>query len=115
MNDDFNSPMVIASLFEAVRIINSVNDKKETLSSTDLELLRETFNTFTGSILGLKPENESSADNATLDGLMQLILDLRMNAKSAKDFATADKIRNELSKIGITVKDTKDGATWEIN
>lgn len=115
MNDDFNSPMVIASLFEAVRIINSVNDKKETLNTADLNLLRETFSVFTGDILGLKPESGSGADNSVLDGLMQLVLDLRLNAKTAKDYATADKIRDQLSKIGIVVKDTKEGATWEMN
>lgn len=115
MNDDFNSPMVIASLFEAVRIINSVNDGKESLSVADLQSLRETFNTFMGDILGLKHEEAASAGNETVENLMGLILDLRKNAKSAKDFATADKIRDELAKSGIAVKDTKDGATWTMD
>lgn len=115
MNDDFNSPMVIASLFEAVRIINSVNDGKESLSAADLQSLRETFNTFMGDILGLKHEEAASAGNETVENLMGLILDLRKNAKSAKDFATADKIRDELAKSGIAVKDTKDGATWTMD
>ncbi len=112
MNDDFNSPIVIANLFEGVRIINSVNDKKESLSADDLQLLRDTFNTFIGEILGLRQEESVSGTNTTVDGLMQLVLDLRKNAKNAKDFATSDTIRNELSKIGINVKDTKEGATW---
>lgn len=115
MNDDFNSPMVIASLFEAVRIINSVNNGKESLSAADLQSLRETFNTFMGDILGLKHEEAASAGNETVENLMGLILDLRKNAKSAKDFATADKIRDELAKSGIAVKDTKDGATWTMD
>ncbi len=112
MNDDFNSPIVIANLFEGVRIINSVNDKKESISADDLSLLGETFNTFIGDILGLKQEEASSGNNLTLEGLMNLVLELRKNAKTAKDFSTADKIRDELTKIGISVKDTKDGATW---
>ena len=112
MNDDFNSPIVIANLFEGVRIINSVNDKKESISADDLSLLRETFNTFIADILGLKQEETSSGNNLTLEGLMNLVLELRKNAKTAKDFSTADKIRDELTKIGISVKDTKDGATW---
>ncbi|MBW6491132.1 MAG: cysteine--tRNA ligase [Lentimicrobium sp.] len=115
MNDDFNSPMVIASLFEAVRIINSVNDGKESLSAADLQSLRETFNTFMGDILGLKHEEAASAGNETVENLMGLILDLRKNAKTAKDFATADKIRDELAKSGIALKDTKDGATWTMD
>lgn len=115
MNDDFNSPIVIANLFEGVRIINSVHDKKESLTAGDLELLRETFDTFIGEILGLKQEESSAQNNAGLEGVMQLVLDLRANAKAAKDFATADKIRNELTKIGISVKDTKEGATWSLD
>ncbi len=114
MNDDFNSPIVIANLFEGVRIINSVNDKKESLSVDDLSLLRDTFNTFIGDILGLKQEQSASGNDASVEGLMSLVLDLRKNAKTAKDFTTADKIRDELTKIGISVKDTKDGATWNL-
>ena len=112
MNDDFNSPIVIANLFEGVRIINSVNDKKESLSADDLLILRGTFNTFIGDILGLRQEESASGNNTTVDDLMQLVLELRKNAKNAKDFTTSDKIRDELSKIGINVNDTKDGATW---
>ncbi len=112
MNDDFNSPMVIAELFEAVRIINSVNDGKESLSADDLQLLRETSDSFLGEILGLKQEDAAGETGETVEGLMQLVLELRKNAKTAKDFATADKIRDELNRIGISVKDTKDGASW---
>ncbi|NTW25995.1 MAG: cysteine--tRNA ligase [Lentimicrobium sp.] len=112
MNDDFNSPVVIANLFEGVRIINSVNDKKESLTADDLLLLRNTFSSFIGDILGLKQEEAASGSNTTLEGLMELVLGLRKDAKNAKDFATSDKIRDELTKIGISVKDTKDGATW---
>jgi cysteinyl-tRNA synthetase len=115
MNDDFNSPMVIAELFEGVRIINSVNDGKENLSADDLPVLRETFDTFLGEILGLAQEDATGETGETVEGLMQLVLDLRKNAKNAKDFATADKIRDELNRIGISVKDTKDGVTWNRN
>ena len=112
MNDDFNSPMVIAELFEGARIINLVNDGKETISGDDLQLLRETFDTFLGEILGLKQEDAGGETGETVEGLMQLVLELRQNAKTAKDFATADKIRDDLNHIGISVKDTKEGATW---
>lgn len=112
MNDDFNSPVVIATLFETVKIINSVNDGKESLSESDLKMLRETFDTFLGEILGLKDDQAAGADSETVDELMKLILELRKNAKSAKDYATADKIRDELSRLGIQVKDTKEGAEW---
>ncbi len=113
MNDDFNSPIVIAHLFEAVRIINSVNDGKETIDAKNLEQLTTTFDTFVFDILGLKSEADGScADDHTTDGLMNLVLDLRQNAKTNKDWATADKIRDSLKSINIEVKDTKDGAVW---
>lgn len=112
MNDDFNSPVLIANLFEGLRIINSVNDGKETISIEDLSLLKNIFQTFVFDILGLKEENADEADNSITDGLMNIILDLRKNAKTNKDFATSDKIRDALKEVNIVVKDTKDGAVW---
>jgi cysteinyl-tRNA synthetase len=113
MNDDFNSPMVIANLFEFVRITNSVKDGKESISAPDLELMKNCFQTFVFEILGLKEEAESGTGQMTND-LMGLILLLRQNAKTNKDYSTSDKIRDELLKIGVSVKDTKDGAIWSI-
>lgn len=114
MNDDFNTPIVIANLFEGVRIINSIHDGKETISKLDLDLLKKTFHEFVFDILGLKEKKNSSIDDAVVNNLMNLILEIRKEAKSKKDFHTSDKIREELSKAKISVKDTKEGATWEI-
>ena len=114
MNDDFNSPILIANLFELVRIINSVTDKKERLSLTDLLDLSELYNAFVFEVLGLK--DESSGNNAELlDGLMNLIIELRAQVRSNKDYATSDKIRDELLRLKIQVKDGKEGATWTID
>jgi cysteinyl-tRNA synthetase len=113
MNDDFNSPVLIATLFEGVRIINSAADKKETLSSEDLELLKKIFDTFVTDILGLKDESASNQDEL-LNGLMQLILDLRKSVRDKKDFESSDKIRDQLQRLNITVKDTKEGSNWSI-
>ncbi|MFI5135995.1 MAG: cysteine--tRNA ligase [Chitinophagales bacterium] len=110
MNDDFNSAIVIANLFEAVRIINSVNAGTETITAEDLDILKITYRDFVFGILGLKEEVVASHDD--LDGLMKMIFSLRDDAKAKKDFATSDKIRNELSKLGFEIKDTKEGATW---
>jgi len=113
MNDDFNSPMVISNLFEAVRIINSAHDNKETLTQSDISLLQKLFDDFVFTILGLKDKTADVAGQS-IDGLMQLILSLRQQAKNNKDFATSDQIRDELIKMGILVKDTKTGATWSM-
>jgi cysteinyl-tRNA synthetase len=113
MNDDFNSPVLISHLFDGVRIINSVYDKKETITAADLELLKKTFNEFVFDILGLKDEG-SSGKNELLDELMNTVLEIRNEARANKDFATSDKIRDELKNIGIIIKDTKNGVEWSI-
>jgi cysteinyl-tRNA synthetase len=114
MNDDFNAPILVANLFEGARIINSVNDGKETITAEDLDSLRKIMHDFTFDVLGLKPENSNSGNDKALQGVMEIILDLRKEAKAKKDFATSDKLRDELAKNKITIKDTKDGVNWSI-
>jgi len=114
MNDDFNSPMVIAALFEAVRIINSAFDKKEQLSEEEIAELKHVFEVFMFDILGLQAE--LSQDNQELiDGLMQMLIETRKQAKMNKDYAMADKIRDELVALNIRLKDSKEGTSWEID
>ncbi len=114
MNDDFNSPIVIANLFDAVRIINAINDGKETISADDLHKLMDIYNTFITDILGLKSETENN-QMEVMDGLMNMIFSFRQQAKSNKDFTTSDKIRDELVKLGISVKDAKEDSTWTLD
>ena len=113
MNDDFNTPILIAHLFDGVRIINSIKDGKESLNDSDLEMLKSIFNTFVTKILGFITEKKSNENNLTSE-LMELILKLRTNAKKNKDFDTADIIREELNKSGIQIKDSREGTNWEI-
>ena len=114
MDDDFNTPILIAHLFDGVRIINSVKDGKESLCASDLEKLKTLFNAFVTEILGLIAPKESSGNDLTNE-VMELVLKLRANAKSTKDFATADLIREELKKLNIQIKDNRDGSSWEFN
>nr|NQU94517.1 cysteine--tRNA ligase [Bacteroidota bacterium] len=115
LNDDFNSPIAIAHLFDGVRMINSIKDGKEKISEIDLDLLKKLFNEFVYDILGfISEELETKEDSKMVDGLVQTILDLRKEAKLRKDFATADKIRDDLGNLNIEVKDTKDGAVWQM-
>jgi cysteinyl-tRNA synthetase len=114
MNDDLNSPILIAHLFDAARIINSANDKKESLTSGDIGLLRSMMHTFVFDILGLLPENDPQAGNQVISNLMNIILDLRREARTNKDWAASDRLRDALAQAGVSIKDTKDGATWDI-
>lgn len=115
MNDDFNTPQLIAALFDATRVINLINDGKETISANDLDLLKTTFRTFTKDILGLYDETASSGNESLISGLMDTILTLRQEAKVKKDWGTSDLIRDKLKSMGVQVKDTKDGATWSLD
>ena len=114
MNDDLNSPILIAHLFEGVRLINLISDGKETITVSDLERLRLLFRVYLFDILGLKAEENSGAGSDTIRQLVELTLQVRSRAKINKDWTTSDYIRDELAKIGIIVKDRKEGAEWEM-
>ena len=114
MNDDFNSPILISHLFDALRAINLVHDGKETISASDLEELKSVFKTFIEDVLGLKSETEATAGNEAYKKAIDLLLNMRLEAKQNKDWATSDKIRNELTALGFEIKDTKDGFEWKI-
>jgi cysteinyl-tRNA synthetase len=109
MNDDFNSPVLIAELFEASRIINSIHDGKLKIDKANLDLLKQLMQHFILDILGLK--NEQAADD-DLPKVLDMIVDLRSEAKINRDYATSDKIREGLQKIGFQLNDGKDGTTW---
>ena len=114
MNDDFNTPTLVAHLFEAVRVINSAIDKTETLTAEDIAELQNIMNVFVFEVLGLLDEADSGAGSDVIEGLMDLILDIRKSSRQNKDWATSDLIRDQLQKVGIQVKDTKDGAEWRL-
>ncbi len=114
MNDDLNSPVAIASLFDGVRWINSISEGTETITAADLQTLKSLYQTFVFDILGLTNEISSDTSNQLVGGLIEMVLNLRTEAKSKKDFQTSDKIREELTKLGVVVKDKKDGFDWEI-
>jgi cysteinyl-tRNA synthetase len=114
MNDDFNTPIALASLFDAVRIINSVNDGKESMNAENLDKLKKLMQDFVFEIFGLKDESEQSSNDELPDHLMNLILDIRATVKAEKNYSMADKIRDGLKAVNIQIKDSKEGSTWEV-
>ncbi|WP_312187172.1 cysteine--tRNA ligase [Sphingobacterium sp.] len=110
MDDDFNSPVLIAELFEIVRVINSIYDGKAKVSQEGLESLKVFMKEFVEDILGLRNDQNSGSDD--IDDVMNLVIKLRNEAKSNKDFVTSDRIRDELNAIGIQLKDSKEGTLW---
>ena len=115
LNDDLNTPILIAHLFDGVKTINSLAAGTESITAEDLEELKALYRTLVYDVLGLQEEGSvEEGNNEMLDKVISLLLTTRNEAKKNKDWATADKIRDELTNLGITVKDTKDGSEWEI-
>ena len=114
MDDDFSSPVLIAHLFDAVRIINSCNDKSESINGDDLQKLKELMHSFVFDVLGLIDETKNISGSDVIEGLMNLIIDIRKSARENKDWDTSDKIRDQLKSSGVEVKDTKTGVEWRI-
>jgi len=116
MSDDLNTPVVIAHLFEAVRIINSASAGNITLSTEQLKDLKSLFDLFLFDLLGIK--NEQKINNTSYDSFakaVDMLLQIRLQAKQNKDWATSDKIRSELTALGFEIKDTKEGVEWRLN
>lgn len=114
MCDDFNTPVVIANMFEISRLVNLISDKKETITEQDKAALKENYEIIFNQILGMKGE-QSDNSNTIIEGLMNMIIEMRAEARANKDWAKSDQIRDRLTEVGITIKDGKEGAKWEIN
>ena len=115
MNDDFNTPILIATLFDAVKSINSAAAGLTSLTAADLDILRNTFQAFVRDVLGLQAEGVTSAaagGGAETEAYLDLLVAMRGEAKANKDWGTADKIRDVLSAQGVTIQDSKDGSSW---
>ena len=115
MNDDFNTPLTIATLFELVSIVNTLNSSKTVgnLSEKTFKKLQNNFHGFVSDVLGLEGKSNEQRDDKS-EKLVELVLAMRAEAKSNKDYTLSDKIRDDLSKIGVVIKDGKDGTTYTI-
>lgn len=115
MNDDFNSPILIAQLFEAVSYIQRVHNGTAICTESDKEILKETLRAFMFDVLGLIDEQEGqSGSSEMLSGTVNLLIDIRNDARAERNFDTSDKIRDELAALGIQLNDGKEGTGYEI-
>ncbi len=115
MNDDFNSPILIAQLFEAAKTINAAKEGTVSLSQEDLNMLHQTMHDFIFDVLGLKDSgNKQTNEREKLSEAVNILIDLRNQARSNKDFATSDLIRDQLLAAGIQLKDGKKGTTFSV-
>ena len=113
--DDMNTPVALAHISAAVKLINSAKDKQIKLSQGDIATLVQIFDDIVFGVLGLRDEEAAGGKaDSVIAGLMDMVLESRAAAKAAKDWTTSDHIRDSLKKLGIVVKDTKDGAEWTL-
>ena len=113
MNDDFNTPILIAQLFEGARFINLVNDGAATLTSEDIKLLSDTLSDFIFTVLGLNNTSLAGANGTDkLKGVVELLIQMRNEARANKNFALSDEIRDKLQELGIIIKDGKEGTNF---
>ena len=116
MNDDFNSPILIAQLFEAAKFIHQIKDDKATITQNDLEDFKTTIKAFVFDVLGLEDVNAAAEANTDkLNGAIELLIQLRKEARANKDFATSDQIRDQLLELGIQLKDGREGTTYTLS
>ena len=116
INDDMNTPIVIANLFDGAKMINNLVAGNNTITADDLQLLKDTFHLFCFDILGLKAMAGSSDGREEAYGkVVDMLLEQRVKAKQNKDWETSDYIRNKLTELGFEIKDTKDGCEWKLN
>jgi len=114
MNDDFNTPILIAQLFEAVRYINLLKEGKETISAEDLKSFSTAINAFVFDVLGLSDEKAADSNNDKLEGVVNMLIGMRNQARADKNFALSDQIRDQLIALGIQLKDGKEGTSFSI-
>ncbi|GAA4048095.1 cysteine--tRNA ligase [Flavobacterium chungnamense] len=114
MNDDFNTPILIAQLFEGVRFVNLLNDKRESITSSDLELLKKTLEEFTFEVLGIRNEKTSGNNGEKLEGVVEMLIEMRNEARANKNWSLSDEIRDKLLALGIQLKDGKEGTSFSV-
>ncbi|WP_417857319.1 cysteine--tRNA ligase [Xanthomarina gelatinilytica] len=114
LNDDFNSPILIAHLFEAAKYINQIKDAKASITKDDLAELKKAIHAFVFDIMGLEEltTTDNKGTNEKLTGTVDLLIKLRQEARANKNFALSDQIRDELQTLGIQLKDGKDGTSF---
>jgi len=115
MNDDFNTPILIANIFEAVKFINKINAGIERISKKDHQILLNTINSFVFDVMGLTKPNITDKQNDNLDDVINILLALRNDARKNKDYELSDKIRDMLMDKGISINDSDKNSSFSIN
>ena len=116
MDDDLNTPLALAALFDLNRAVNGRLHSGEFLTGGTLAAVDAAYRSLGGEILGVIPDELPQKSQETgLDGaLMEILIDLRATARKNKDWATADTIRDRLTAAGVVLEDRPQGTTWKV-
>jgi cysteinyl-tRNA synthetase len=116
MNDDFNAPIALASLYDLTREVNTLLNSGEAVGKAALTAIDGLYRELGGQVFGIIPDEigEAGADSARQDGLIQLLIEIRKDARTKKDFATSDLIRDRLTALGVALEDRADGTIYKI-
>ena len=118
MDNDFNTPQALATLYDFNRAVNTLLNSGQTVSAATLRAIDETYSALGGDILGLIPAEimgTGGASPGVEEDLIRILVDLRAAARKHRDYATADSIRDRLAEAGVILEDRPDGTVWKIN
>ena len=114
MNDDFNTPILIANIFEAVKFINKTNHENTSISKDDWEVLLSSLKSFVFDVMGLEKQNLAYKENSKINDVLDVVLELRNDARKSKNYELSDRIRDLLKNKGIKINDSDDKSSFTI-
>jgi cysteinyl-tRNA synthetase len=116
MNDDFNTPLAISTLFDLGSEVNRWLDK----DIANIEVLKQAESVYTelgGDVLGIVATETAGAGGGSAErerGLIEMLIEMRLDARKAKNFAQADAIRDRLARLGIMLEDGPKGTSFRL-
>tara|TARA_A100001388_G_scaffold275961_1_gene262545 strand:+ start:43 stop:1482 length:1440 start_codon:yes stop_codon:yes gene_type:complete len=102
LNDDFNSPKLIAKLFDLHKTVIEIKNKTKSIDSKNKKILLKFYKIFYAEILGL---DDDSSSNEKFDEILELILELREKERLSKNYDKSDYIRDKLNELGLKIND----------
>lgn len=120
MDDDFNTPRAIATLFDLSREANALLNSGQPVSRSTLEAVHNLYQTLGSQALGLIFDEQGRGDiisgrDTLAEGLIQILIDLRHQARQARNWAAADAIRDRLANLGVVLEDGPEGTRWRLS
>ena len=102
LNDDFNSPKLIAKLFDLHKTVSEIKNRTKSIDSKNKKILLKFYTIFYAEILGL---DDDSSSNEKFDEILELILELREKERLSKNYDKSDYIRDKLNELGLKIND----------